>query len=222
MNLKEENICLLNVIANALLYLSSMIKLQSCNHVDIPITSAVYRVVSFNAKAIFEVVSHQTSLCSNSIPYFEEQPILFTGLNCESRTQKFCFSHPCANNGTCHENETAYECNCTYGFTGKNCNTEVNQCLAMSCENNSTCIRVSAAQYKCHCAEGFGGNRCEFLHTVNFDKMSYMALPSTVNRVNYSIMFSFTTTVRNGSILYQGKVSYFVHYCAKFKILHVK
>ena len=76
----------------------------------------------------------------------------------------------------------------------------------MTCENNSTCLRVSAAQYKCHCAEGYTGKRCEFLQTVNFDKDSFIPLPSTATRRNFSMRFSFTTTIKNGLILYQGKV----------------
>lgn len=131
----------------------------------------------------------------------------YLGQNCESRTQKFCYSRPCQNNGTCRENDTNYECSCTFGFMGKNCNVEINQCLSMSCDNNSTCVRVSATQYKCHCAEGYTGIQCQFLQTVNFDRASFIALPSAASRKNYSMVFSFRTTVKDGVILYQGKVS---------------
>ena len=92
---------------------------------------------------------------------------------------------------------------------GKNCDVEVNQCLRMSCYNNATCIRVSAARYKCQCAEGYTGAQCEFLQTVNFDRVSYIAMPSTAGRRNYTIMFSIRTTVKDGMVLYQAKVSFF-------------
>ena len=90
---------------------------------------------------------------------------------------------------------------------GKNCDVEINQCLTMFCDSNSTCVRVSAAQYKCHCAEGYTGARCQFLQTVNFDRASFIALPSVAGRTNYSMVFSIRTTVKDGMILYQGKVS---------------
>ena len=42
---------------------------------------------------------------------------------------------------------------------------------------------------------------------LNFDRASFIALPSAVSRRNYSMAFSFITTVKDGVILYQGKVS---------------
>ena len=63
---------------------------------------------------------------------------------------------------------------------------------------------------KCHCAEGYTGIQCQFLQTVNFDRASFIALPSAASRKNYSMVFSFRTTVKDGVILYQGKVSLLV------------
>ena len=90
---------------------------------------------------------------------------------------------------------------------GRNCGEEINQCLSMSCENNSTCVRVSTTQYKCHCAEGYTGSQCEFLQVVNFDRVSFIALPSAANRKNYSMVFSIITSITGGVVFYQGKVS---------------
>ena len=140
---------------------------------------------------------------------FEEVIIIcpsLLGRNCETRTQKYCFSHPCQNNGTCFENETSYNCSCQAGFTGRHCETEINQCASMVCENNATCHRIAPTRFECHCKEGFTGVHCQYLQRVNFDKDSFIKLPSLANKRNYSISLSFSTTVKNGLLLYQGKV----------------
>lgn len=146
-------------------------------------------------------------------------PLFYLGRQCESRTQKYCYSHPCQNNGTCRENDTAYECNCVPGFSGRNCDVEINQCFSISCENNSTCGRVSAGQYRCHCTQGYTGSRCEFLQTVNFNNAAFIALQSAANRKNYSLKFSISTTVTSGLILYQGKVG--KYFCVGKFLFHV-
>ena len=32
-----------------------------------------------------------------------------------------CFVNPCENGASCHDKVNAYECECTYGYTGVNC-----------------------------------------------------------------------------------------------------
>ena len=79
----------------------------------------------------------------------------------------------------------------------------------MTCENNATCIRTAPTRYACHCLAGYAGMQCEYLQNVNFNKESYIALPSLAERSNFSIKFAFRTTVKNGLLMYQGKVSLF-------------
>ena len=129
------------------------------------------------------------------------------GKNCDRRISKFCYSQPCQNNGTCAENSTAYSCACQPGFTERNCADEINQCRTISCDNNATCARVSAGLYTCVCLDGYTGATCHFLQRVNFNRMSYLALPSVADNHTFSVGFKFITTVSDGLLLYQGKVN---------------
>ena len=50
------------------------------------------------------------------------------------------------------------------GFTGENCEVNVNECLSFPCENNGTCEdRIDG--YICHCMSGWTGHTC----TVNIN-----------------------------------------------------
>ena len=53
-----------------------------------------------------------------------------------------------------------YECRCPAGFSGKNCEVNVDDCATKPCQNGGTCYDL-VNYYKCHCLEGFGGWDCE-------------------------------------------------------------
>ena len=39
-----------------------------------------------------------------------------------------CLSSPCQNGATCINQENNYECDCVAGFTGRNCEININDC----------------------------------------------------------------------------------------------
>lgn len=46
--------------------------------------------------------------------------------------QTACIPNPCENDGRCELTDSmvgGYACTCTGGFTGRNCNEDVNECL---------------------------------------------------------------------------------------------
>ena len=49
-----------------------------------------------------------------------------------------CDSNPCRNNATCDNNINAYACRCLPGFTGRDCETNVDDCATDPCLNNAT------------------------------------------------------------------------------------
>ena len=71
-----------------------------------------------------------------------------------------CYNDICANGGTCRNTPDSYECTCTYGYTGTNCEEEINACSQARCENNARCV-VSGDTYSCDCRPGFTGAICD-------------------------------------------------------------
>ena len=50
------------------------------------------------------------------------------------------------------------------GFTGQQCEVNVNECLSFPCHNNATCEDIVGG-YVCHCMTGWTGENCR----VNID-----------------------------------------------------
>lgn len=52
-----------------------------------------------------------------------------------------------------------YRCECVAGFTGRNCEVNIDECQTAPCENNGTCIdQVNG--YRCNCRQGFSDVNC--------------------------------------------------------------
>ena len=53
-----------------------------------------------------------------------------------------------------------YKCVCPEGFTGKNCETNINECDPSPCLNGGHCVD-GVNDYTCKCPAGYGGKDCE-------------------------------------------------------------
>ncbi|XP_071943795.1 uncharacterized protein [Antedon mediterranea] len=71
-----------------------------------------------------------------------------------------CEVNPCTNGGACLTVGNAYSCNCAPGFSGQNCQSNVNDCSGISCMNGGECIDHIDG-FDCACADGFTGTTCE-------------------------------------------------------------
>lgn len=85
-----------------------------------------------------------------------------------------CMSNPCVN-GSCMDTLGGYKCTCHGGFTGLNCNVNIDDCIASACQNNAICVDGISA-YSCLCNYGYKGELCEIaigwfnsLHTLYFE-----------------------------------------------------
>ncbi|XP_019616496.1 PREDICTED: sushi, von Willebrand factor type A, EGF and pentraxin domain-containing protein 1-like [Branchiostoma belcheri] len=70
-----------------------------------------------------------------------------------------CASKPCGDN-QCVDQLRNYSCICQEGFTGRNCEINIDDCLDNVCENNATCLD-GVGSYTCLCPDGFVGGFCE-------------------------------------------------------------
>ncbi|KAH3806534.1 hypothetical protein DPMN_134857 [Dreissena polymorpha] len=52
---------------------------------------------------------------------------------------------PCLHNGICYNGAGTYSCKCARGWTGKNCEIDVNECLQQPCQNDATCLNTKGS-----------------------------------------------------------------------------
>ncbi|KAI8506502.1 hypothetical protein Bbelb_159290, partial [Branchiostoma belcheri] len=69
-----------------------------------------------------------------------------------------CASAPCGDN-TCVDQLRDYSCMCKTGFTGQNCEINIDDCEDNVCQNNATCLD-GVGNYTCLCPKGFVGDFC--------------------------------------------------------------
>ena len=82
----------------------------------------------------------------------------FFGTSCADTA---CSPDPCQNGGTCTDNgDTTYTCTCAAGYTGTNCETDIDECVAAPCQNGGTCVD-GVNSYTCNCVAGYTGTNCE-------------------------------------------------------------
>ncbi|XP_025835498.1 protein crumbs isoform X2 [Agrilus planipennis] len=71
-----------------------------------------------------------------------------------------CLNSPCANGGSCTATKTGFNCSCPPGFTGDQCQVDIDECASDPCMNGGTCMdRVNG--FYCNCTENWMGQFCE-------------------------------------------------------------
>lgn len=69
-----------------------------------------------------------------------------------------CLPNPCAN-GQCINVAGGYECRCAPGYTGTNCDVEIDECESNPCVHGVCLDKVNA--YECSCLPGLTGTNCD-------------------------------------------------------------
>nr|CAD7196178.1 unnamed protein product [Timema douglasi] len=57
---------------------------------------------------------------------------------------------PCEHDGNCVNTPGSFACNCTQGFTGPRCETNVNECESHPCQNDGSCLD-DPGTFRCVC-----------------------------------------------------------------------
>ena len=94
-------------------------------------------------------------------------------MHCQEDTNE-CDPDPCQNNGVCTESGTddtvlhgEYNCECTDGYTGDNCEDMIDLCSPDPCQNGAACSQIldindaALNYYSCACEIGYNGVNCE-------------------------------------------------------------
>ncbi|CAH1797849.1 unnamed protein product [Owenia fusiformis] len=74
-----------------------------------------------------------------------------------------CHPQPCQNDGNCtshYQTPSIYACTCFPGYTGVNCETDIDECSSSPCQNGGTCNNL-LAQFTCDCPIYTNGSLCE-------------------------------------------------------------
>ena len=85
------------------------------------------------------------------------------------------FAHGCLNGATCVDGQTSYTCNCTTGWSGPNCDTDIDECAggtppgigacavanSWKCEESNDDSSIALGDYWCDCTTGWSGPNCD-------------------------------------------------------------
>ncbi|XP_071505772.1 uncharacterized protein [Diadema antillarum] len=74
--------------------------------------------------------------------------------------QSACDYEPCQNGAFCVNEGIDYSCTCQAGYSGKNCQMNIDECSSDPCANGATCSDF-VDSFQCTCAPGYEGVNCE-------------------------------------------------------------
>ena len=69
------------------------------------------------------------------------------------------------NDGVCEDGINNFTCNCTFGYTGFFCESNINDCMDIVCQNEADCLDL-VGNFTCECLDGYQGRFCE--DEINF------------------------------------------------------
>lgn len=69
-----------------------------------------------------------------------------------------CWSNPCRNGAICHDKINGYDCECKPGYTGLNCEVDIDECASNPCANGGKCHDLPNG-FKCTCPRGYYDSR---------------------------------------------------------------
>ncbi|XP_008417102.1 versican a isoform X2 [Poecilia reticulata] len=90
---------------------------------------------------------------------FFPEPFMKFGAYC-FRGMYSCKENICLNGGSCFKSGSIYSCSCSPGYTGHQCETDIDECQSNPCRNGGTCVD-GLASFTCVCLPSYSGLYCE-------------------------------------------------------------
>ncbi|CAD5122659.1 DgyrCDS11069 [Dimorphilus gyrociliatus] len=72
----------------------------------------------------------------------------------------------CRNGGICTDKVNGFFCNCTSGFNGSRCESDMSVCTPTLCKNNGKCTELTGLNYKCTCSYAYSGVHCDVFNGI--------------------------------------------------------
>jgi hypothetical protein len=72
----------------------------------------------------------------------------------------------------CTDGVNSYTCTCQPGYTGTNCQTNINECSPNPCQNGGSCTD-GVNSYTCNCVGGYTGTNCQTAPAPTFCDVVY-------------------------------------------------
>ncbi|XP_046394946.1 protocadherin-like wing polarity protein stan isoform X2 [Ischnura elegans] len=119
-----------------------------------------------------------------------------------------CYSNPCGNGGTCRRREGGYTCSCRPGFTGVNCEIDINYdtCQPGICRSGSSCAPLIKGGFICEgCPLGEHYTKLCELRARSFPPSSFLTFPALKQRHRLTLQLRFATQSEDGLLLYNGR-----------------
>ncbi|XP_076817118.1 uncharacterized protein LOC143462746 isoform X1 [Clavelina lepadiformis] len=124
-----------------------------------------------------------------------------------------CSSRPCRNGGMCTDGAFDFSCNCPANFTGKDCDTDIDECEQNTddCHANAMCSNTRGS-YNCTCNDSFSGNGtyCQpeivvsnIMATTETGVVfiTFDVTPAWRNNLDYVSTYNVTLTAADGSTI---------------------
>ena len=106
---------------------------------------------------------------------------------------------PCAK-GKCIDGINKYTCVCDVGYTGHDCDIEINECDSKPCDNGGECTDVEEG-FSCSCAAGFYGKTC---NKSELSRIFVIFSHATLKQLNKIIIVIIVEPIRQKVLEFNG------------------
>uniref|UniRef100_A0A914V507 Uncharacterized protein n=1 Tax=Plectus sambesii TaxID=2011161 RepID=A0A914V507_9BILA len=113
----------------------------------------------------------EVSPTATSVVHVTPPPVLIddhpsTPLDHDQKHRNACHPNPCQHSAPCSiatqsSSEREYVCSCLPGFTGVECEMNIDDCVGVVCQNAQHVCVDGVQTYECRCPEGYRGTQCD-------------------------------------------------------------